>query len=211
MKFCRRMEKSVVFGRKKERKNEKITIINENWFLENRICAIISISGMGGNGNMAYFPVFINLSGKHVVVIGGGRIAERRIAVLLEFGCRITVIAPELSDGLRKMRSDETNHIIWKEKKYETADLTFSDQEEMPVFVLAAACKEVNDRAVVDCHEKKIPVNHASDRDQCDFYFPGIAKDGETVVGITSGGTSHRLAAELSGAIRTFLKETWKV
>ena len=56
-------------------------------------------------------------------------------------------------------------------------------------FVLAAATPEINAQVVRECR-KNIPVNNASDRDQCDFYFPGITKDGDTVVGITSGGRS---------------------
>lgn len=52
---------------------------------------------------------------------------------------------------------------------------------------------------------KKDPVNNASDRDQCDFYFPGIAKKGETVIGITSGGSDHKKAAKLTGEIRKVL------
>ena len=162
---------------------------------------------------MAYFPVFIDLTGKHVLVIGGGRIAERRIRTLLEFGCRVTVIAPELGGTLKTLLMEKrsgSESIIWKKKNYELEDLNGTEEEDPPVFVLAAALKEVNDLVVRDCQAKKIPVNHASDRDQCDFYFPGIAKDGDTVVGITSGGKSHRLAAELSELIRTFLRETWK-
>ena len=74
------------------------------------------------------------------------------------------------------------------------------------IFVLAAAAPEVNEKIVCDCRKKKIPVNNASNRDQCDFYFPGIAKDGDTVVGITSGGGDHRLAAKISAAVRQILR-----
>ena len=45
---------------------------------------------------MAYFPLFVNLEGRRVLVVGGGKIAARRIRTLLEFGCEITVVAPEV-------------------------------------------------------------------------------------------------------------------
>ena len=65
--------------------------------------------------------------------------------------------------------------------------------------------RTINAQVVRECRKKNIPVNNASDRDQCDFYFPGIAKDGDTVVGITSGGRDHKLAAKISQAVRNVL------
>ena len=49
-----------------------------------------------GSRKMAYFPLFVNLEGRRVLVVGGGKIAARRIRTLLEFGCEITVVAPEV-------------------------------------------------------------------------------------------------------------------
>ena len=106
---------------------------------------------------MAYFPLFVDLEGRQVLVVGGGKIAMRRVRTLLEFGCEITVVSPEVCEELREK-------VLWKKKRY------------------------------------------ASNRDQCDFYFPGIAKDGDTVVGITSGGGDHRLAAKISAAVRQILR-----
>ena len=99
--------------------------------------------------------------------------------------------------------------VLWKKKRYDETDLeSLGNVGEASrfVFVLAAAAPEVNEKIVCDCRKKKIPVNNASNRDQCDFYFPGIAKDGDTVVGITSGGGDHRLAAKISVAVRQILR-----
>ena len=52
---------------------------------------------------MAYFPLFVNLEGRRVLVVGGGKIAARRIRTLLEFGCEITVVAPEVGEELLEM------------------------------------------------------------------------------------------------------------
>ena len=151
---------------------------------------------------MAYFPLFVDLEGRQVLVVGGGKIAMRRGRTLLEFGCEITVVSPEVCEGLREK-------VLWKKKRYDETDLeSLGNVGEASrfVFVLAAAAPEVNEKIVCDCRKKKIPVNNASNRDQCDFYFPGIAKDGDTVVGITSGGGDHRLAAKISAAVRQILR-----
>ncbi len=52
---------------------------------------------------MAYFPVFIDLSGREILVVGGGPIAARRIRVLREFGCRILAVAPEAVTDIKEM------------------------------------------------------------------------------------------------------------
>jgi len=169
--------------------------------------------------------MFVDLAGKHVLVVGGGVIAARRIRTLLEFGCEITVVSPEVCGDLREMCEEEKRNgdvseacVRWKKKMYDAGDLEMEETPESAAdvgdhgrkshgffFVLAAATAPVNKLVVCDCREKKIPVNNASDRDQCDFYFPGIAKKGESVIGITSGGSDHKKAAELAGEIRKVL------
>ena len=121
---------------------------------------------------MAYFPLFVDLEGRQVLVVGGGKIAMRRVRTLLEFGCEITVVSPEVCEELREK-------VLWKKKRYDETDLeSLGNVGEASrfVFVLAAAAPEVN------------------------------AKDGDTVVGITSGGGDHRLAAKISAAVRQILR-----
>lgn len=155
---------------------------------------------------MAYFPLFVELKEKPVLVVGGGVVAARRIRTLAEFGCRITVVSPRITDELLKMTEQGT--IFWKEEEYQRNVL--EEEGGRPVFVLAAAQDAVNAQVVRDCKNVRIPVNDASRKENCDFYFPGLIKDGETVVGVTAGGMDHKLAAALSRVIRTFIKETWK-
>lgn len=155
---------------------------------------------------MAYFPLFVELKEKPVLVVGGGAIAARRIQTLAEFGCRITVVSPQITDGLLELA--DQGEILWKKEEYQKNML--EEDGKRPVFVLAAAGETVNEQVVRDCRSAEIPVNDASRKENCDFYFPGLIKDGETVVGVTAGGRDHKLAAALSQVIRTFMKETWK-
>lgn len=156
---------------------------------------------------MGYFPMFVNLEGKRVLIIGGGSIAARRAGILAEFGCRITVVSPELGDGMQRLL--EKGSVSWKQAEYSRKYLSEAG-EERPVFVLAAAGEDVNRLAVSHCRKEGIPVNDASRKENCDFYFPGIVKDGDAVIGVTSGGGDHKLAAALSGLVRHFIEETWK-
>ena len=150
---------------------------------------------------MAYFPVFIDLSGREILVVGGGPIAARRVRVLREFGCRILAVA---TTDIKEMEKETPEAVRWLQGTYEKTDPLGMDGRPLtrPLFVLAAAGAGVNKTVVRDCRLLGIPVNDASEKENCSFYFPGIAKHGEAVAGVTSGGGDHQLAAVLSEAVR---------
>ena len=161
---------------------------------------------------MAYFPLFINLEEKSILVIGGGAIAERRIYSLLEFGCKIVVVSPELTDKLGQLA--EGGRIVWKKEEYSTECLSggiLANESAPWTFVLAAAPEYVNADVVRDCKELGILVNNASRKEDCDFYFPGLIKEKELVIGVTSGGSDHKFVAALSKRIRELVQKTWQV
>ena len=156
---------------------------------------------------MAYFPLFIDLEGKYVLAVGGGTVATRRVKALLPFGCKIDVIAPEISVDLEQMV--QSGEISWICEEYCGQVKTKEISDNKPIFVLAAAVEKINRKVAEDCKELGIPVNDASNKERCDFYFPGIAKEDDTVIGITAGGSDHKLAASLTAKIRTFVSEEY--
>ncbi len=161
---------------------------------------------------MAYFPLFVDLKEKHILVIGGGAIAERRVVSLLEFGCMIVLVSPKITDKLEQLA--KAGKIIWKNEMYskEYLDSFISGHEgNRWTFVLAAALEQVNAVVVRDCKALGIPVNNASKKEDCDFYFPGLIKEKEMVIGVTSGGSDHRSVAALSKKIRELVQKTWQV
>ena len=148
-----------------------------------------------------YFPLFVDLEGKKITVVGGGAIATRRIRALLEFGARITVIAPKVTEELGQLA--EKGRLVWRQAAFHPDDPgAFAD-----AFLVLAATdqKEVNLAVWEKCRELHIPVNLADDREKCDFYFPGIATGGGIVAGITAEGRDHRLAREATEQVRELL------
>lgn len=148
-----------------------------------------------------YFPFFVNITNKKVRVFGGGKIATRRVTVLLEFGADVHVVAPEITEELKELAAQQ-ERLKLSFRKYRFSELAEVD------FVLAATDdEEVNTIIFKECRHKGIPVNVASDKEKCDFYFPGIVQAGEVTVGVTAGGSNHRKAAELTEKIRGMLSE----
>lgn len=134
-----------------------------------------------------FFPVFLDLSEKKVAVVGGGSIAERRILTLSGFVGSITVIAPEVTDAIRRITSDtQQAPVTWIAKSYERTDIMDAD--------LVLACTDdpdLNNDIYVACKCLGIMVNDCSDKNKCDFYFPSVVQKDGIVVGINAGGTDH--------------------
>ena len=152
-----------------------------------------------------YFPIFMNMQGARVQVFGGGTIAARRVSVLLEFGAKVWVAAPEISEKLEELAQWNFN-LALEYRPYQPGEL-----QEAEIVIAATSDSAVNDMICRECNHKGILVNVVSDREKCDFYFPGIAREGEITVGVTAGGRDHQKAAEVTKEIRRLLKEIMPV
>ncbi|MDE7038196.1 MAG: bifunctional precorrin-2 dehydrogenase/sirohydrochlorin ferrochelatase, partial [Lachnospiraceae bacterium] len=96
----------------------------------------------------------------------------------------------------------ESGRISWKDGVYQEEVLEEAD------LVLAATDDAVcNEKVVEDCRERGILVNTSHKKELCDFYFPGIIRQGDLVMGICSGGMSHREVKEAREKMERALKE----
>lgn len=138
---------------------------------------------------MGHFPFFMEIGGKKGVILGGGRVAARKVEKLLPFGPVLTCIAPAIEEELEQLsRSGEALTFIYREACEE--DL------EGACFVIAATDKEeVNAWAAGWCRERHIPVNVVDDREKCSFFFPALIQEGPLTVGISTDGKSPAAAS----------------
>lgn len=147
----------------------------------------------------AYFPIFINLINKRVVVVGGGVVATRRVQTLCSFGCNIEVIAPEVSESLKILVKEEK--ITWHARSYQEGDVIGAT-----IVVTATNQRLINYRVGQECLKLSIPVSVADSKEESTFYFPGIAKEDAIVVGVSASGTDHKIAKRVTDGIKNVLK-----
>ena len=148
------------------------------------------------------FPVFIELEGKKAVVAGAGRIGTRRIRVLAEFGADVFVVSPEISHEVRKLW--EAGIVTCELREIEKKDV-----EQATLVVTAADDRSVNHQVALWCQEAGIPVNVADRKEECDFYFPGIARKGILTAGVCAEGKAHGLAKEAAAEIGRLFSEKY--
>ena len=111
---------------------------------------------------MSYFPMFIDIEGKHILVVGAGKIALRRVQTLLQFRARIKVIAKEIpkeqKEAFHLLVSE--GKIVLEEKAFEESDLT----EALFLVLAATNVKKLNHEICMLCRKRKILANTATDR-----------------------------------------------
>ncbi|PTI90266.1 NAD(P)-binding protein [Mammaliicoccus vitulinus] len=138
---------------------------------------------------MAYVPLNIDLTNKQIKVIGGGKIAERRVKALLDSDATIHVISPDLTGNLYQLYLDEK--IIWYKKSFESKDL---DNAEL--IISATNQEEVN-----DVIKKSAPIhsliNMVGDAQGGNVIFPGTLKRGKLQISVTSTGASPKLVSNI--------------
>lgn len=143
---------------------------------------------------MPKFPLFVDLTGKKVVLVGGGTIASRRISTLRLFGCEIEVVAPELKCS--------AEGLIWKRREYCPGDL-----EGAYLAIAATDSRRVNHQVGLDAGELGIPVSVADCESECTFYFPAVCTGENLIAGVVSGGKDHHRTARAAKAIRRALED----
>jgi len=144
-----------------------------------------------------FFPLFVDLHGRKALIAGGGKIAERRIKVLLDFGADITVISPVVSEYIESAASSGTIRLL--KRNYQDGDIAALT----PFFVIAATDKrDVNHQIALEAKSLDFPVSVADYRDECTFYFPAIADNGSFIAGIVSKDGNHAGVKALAERMR---------
>ena len=144
------------------------------------------------------FPMFVDMTNKNVVVIGGGAIATRRIKTLLQFGCKIKVIADSLHPDLYDIEAS----FQWTNRQYKPGDVEKAD-----IVIAATNDRKVNAAVADECRKYGVAVNVVDCKEECDFYFPAIAINKDVVAGIGSNGKNPALTKEVADVVRKALAQ----
>lgn len=147
---------------------------------------------------MSGFPIFAELEGRTVLIVGGGAVALHKVQALLPFAPRLLVIAPEIHPELLKIPG-----VQFRERAFCPEDLDCA-----PVFAVAATDDlTVNRRVAAACRARSVPVNIVDADNGGDFPFPALVKRGDLTVGVSTGGASPRAAAFFRRKIEEILPE----
>jgi len=137
-----------------------------------------------------FYPVYLNLKGKRVVVVGGGEVAERKVESLLESEASVVVISPDVTRSLSLLA--DQNQIEWRDRKY-----TKGDCVDAALVFSATNDSEISRAVYAEATALGIFVNTADQPALCSFIMPAVVRRGDIGIAVSTSGTSPALAARL--------------
>jgi siroheme synthase-like protein len=152
---------------------------------------------------MSYFPIFLELKDRRCLVLGGGVVAERKIAGLLEVGAAMTVISPDVTETIARWSKSKMIELI--ARRYQSGDLSGYQ-----VVFAATGDAEVNAEASEEGRRLGVWVNAADDPKHCDFILPSVLRRGQLSVAVSSGGGSPALARTIREELEMHLTEEYE-
>lgn len=151
---------------------------------------------------MSWYPLMLRLQGKDCLVIGGGRVAFRKVSGLLAARANVTVIAPALCAEIECLVKQKK--VAWLPRRYESADL-----DGAYLAITATDDPDVNAQVYHDGEALRVLVNSADDPDNCHFILPASIRRGDLIISISTGGASPAMAAILRERLEAEIGEEW--
>src|SRR5262249_55977988 len=145
------------------------------------------------------YPVTLDLDRRRCLVVGGGSVAERKVAGLLDAGARVTVISPSLTAALLDLA--RAARFVWKPRAYGLGDAAGF------ALVFVAVDPEVGAMVSSECRDRGIWVNSADDPAHCDFILPAVFRRGVLTVAVSTGGASPIMASFVRDELKALLPD----
>jgi uroporphyrin-III C-methyltransferase/precorrin-2 dehydrogenase/sirohydrochlorin ferrochelatase len=138
----------------------------------------------------AFYPVFLDLRGRRVVVIGGGAVAEQKVRGLIAAGAHVTLVSPDVTPALADLAA--RGAIELRPRPYHGGDLAGA-------WLAIAATDDpgVNEAVWAEAERLGVPLNAVDDLEHCSFIAPAIHREGDITVAVSTGGKSPALAVRL--------------
>jgi precorrin-2 dehydrogenase len=139
---------------------------------------------------MRYYPINLDIQNRNCLVVGGGAVASRKVAMLLTCGAQVTVVSPETTGTLQSMLN--SGRITLIKRPYRTSDL-----EGMFLVIGATDNRILNRQIHMDAEKSGRLCNIADQPDLCNFILPSIVNRGDLILAISTSGKSPAFAKKL--------------
>ncbi|UFU00677.1 NAD(P)-binding protein [Radiobacillus kanasensis] len=151
---------------------------------------------------MSYLPVMMDFNNKQVVVVGGGKVAERRVQTLLPTMASIIVVSPEVTSELAHLH--EQNKIVWQAKAFSASDV-----QKAALVITATNNPKINDLVRRSC-PAHVLVNATDDADKGDIHFPAHVQRGKLSIAVSTNGASPMLTKKIKTQLEEMFDEEYE-
>ncbi len=139
---------------------------------------------------MSYFPAYLKIDDKNIMIIGGGNIAYEKLSKLLDFSSNITILSKYISKQIQEISKQKSLKLI--KKSYEAGDIDSFD-----IVIVAVDDIGLQKKIYNEAKEKHILCNSVDSVEYCDFIFPSYIKKGDLIISVSTSGASPSIAKYL--------------
>ncbi len=136
------------------------------------------------------YPIYADLTGRSVLLVGGGVVAARKVGALLKRQIRVTVVAPEICPELQELTAD--SGLVIHQRRYQRGDLA-----EHWLVIAATDDAELNQEVFAQAEQARIFCNVVDKPKLCSFHVPAVVRQGLLQIAISTGGASPALARNI--------------
>jgi siroheme synthase-like protein len=147
-----------------------------------------------------YYPLFLDLADHPCLVVGGGSVAEGKVAGLLAAGARVTVVSPTVTARLAGWAAE--GRLVYLAREYRAGDV-----DGQRLALVATDDAAVTRAVVADGRARSVLVNAADEPAHCDFILPAVIRRGRLVVAVSTGGASPAAARAIREELESYLTE----
>jgi precorrin-2 dehydrogenase/sirohydrochlorin ferrochelatase len=154
--------------------------------------------------SVKHYAIQLDVRGRCCLVVGGGGVGRRKAETLLDCGARVTVVSPDMAEGLQKLAGHP--NLTLSRREYRTSDLE-------GVFLVIGASDDVtlNRRIHREAEQRSILCNIADQPELCSFILPAVVRRGDLTLTISTAGKSPAVAKKLRRQLETQFGEEYAV
>jgi siroheme synthase-like protein len=151
---------------------------------------------------MSFYPINLQLEGRPVVVVGGGRIAQNKVEQLLKSGAQITVVSPAMTAVLQQLAD---SGVI----RHRCGEFVEEDLSEVMLVISATNCQTTNERVSRAATQRRLLCNVVDQPALCNFITPAVVERGRLQISISTGGGSPSLAQRVKREVAALIDEDY--
>ncbi len=151
---------------------------------------------------MDLLPIFMNVRHRPCLIVGGGEVAARKAALLLEAGAKVRLVSPALARGVRELV--DGGQVEWLERRFEPTDL-----QDVSLVIAATADEAINRQISELAQARNLPVNVVDNPALCSFTVPSIVDRSPIQIAVSTGGSSPVLARLLRARLEAAIPSSY--
>ena len=155
-----------------------------------------------------WFPLFVNLENKKILVIGGGKIAYKKITKILEYSANVTIVAEKIKE--EKLLQLENVKIVDNKRIENDKDIIGELVKDYFLVIAATNDEELNENIAKICDSRGVLINNISSKTEMNAMFGGIVKNDEFQIAVSTGGKNCRRSRAMKSEIQKILDKIEK-